>query len=90
MTETQDKDLGAEAEQRDRWMKLLRAGYMYHQQEVKETANPIIGAEPSDINLFHQAMSVAIQDAIELIQQMDSILRKLGPPGRPINPDDWT
>ena len=52
MTETQDK-LDAEAEHRDRWIKLLRAGYMYHQQEVKETANPIIGAESSDINLFH-------------------------------------
>ena len=55
MTETQDKDLTAEAEQRDRWLKLLRAGYMYHQQEVKDTMNPIIGAAASDINLFHQA-----------------------------------
>ena len=72
MTETQDKDLSAEAEQRDRWIKLLRAGYMFHQQEVKETQNPIIGAEPSDINLFHKALAVAIQDCIELIQQMEA------------------
>ncbi len=72
MTEIQDKDLSAEAEQRERWLKLLRAGYMFHQQEVKETENPIIGAEPSDINLFHKALSVAIQDAIELIQQMEA------------------
>ncbi len=71
MTETKDK-LDAEAEQRDRWIKLLRAGYFYHQQEVKETENPIIGAEPSDINLFHKALSVAIMDAIELIQQMEA------------------
>ena len=70
MTEIEDKTL--EAEQRDRWLKLLRAGYMYHQQEVKDTENPIIGAEPSDINLFHRALSVAIQDAIELIQQMEA------------------
>ena len=70
MTETNDKSL--EAEQRDRWNKLLRAGYMYHQQEVKETENPIIGAESSDINLFHKALAVAIQDAIELIQQMEA------------------
>ncbi len=68
---TQDK-LVEEAEQRERWLKLLRAGYMFHQQEVKETQNPIIGAEPSDINLFHKALSVAIQDAIELIQQMEA------------------
>ena len=47
-----DKDLGAEAEQRDRWIKLLRAGYMFHQQEVKETENPIIGAESSDCLLY--------------------------------------
>ena len=72
MTETQDKDLTAEAEQRDRWIKLLRAGYMYHQQEVKDTMNPIIGAAPSDVNLFHKALAVAIQDCIELIQQMEA------------------
>ena len=70
MTEIEDRAL--EAEQRERWLKLLRAGYMFHQQEVKETFNPIIGAAPSDINLFHQALSVAIQDAIELIQQMEA------------------
>tara|TARA_R100000656_G_scaffold23800_5_gene21074 strand:+ start:820 stop:1077 length:258 start_codon:yes stop_codon:yes gene_type:complete len=62
----------SEEEQRDRWLKLLRAGYMFHQQEAKETENPIIGAESSDINLFHKALSVAIQDAIELIQELEA------------------
>ncbi len=71
MTEITDKDLAAE--QRERWIKLLRAGYMFHQQEVKETTNPIIGAESSDINLFHKAVSVAIQDCIELIQEMEAL-----------------
>lgn len=71
MTEITDKQL--EQEQRERWIKLLQAGYMFHQQEVKETTNPIIGAESSDINLFHKALSVAIQDAIELIQQMEAL-----------------
>ena len=70
MTEITDNDL--ETEQRERWVKLLRAGYMFHQQEVRETENPIIGAEPSDINLFHKALAVAIQDCIELIQQMEA------------------
>jgi hypothetical protein len=70
VTEIKDKEL--EAEQRERWLKLLRAGYMFHQQEVRDTENPIIGAEPSDINLFHRALSVAIQDAIELIEQMEA------------------
>ena len=71
MTEIQDKQ--EEEEQRERWIKLLQAGYMFHQQEVKDTENPIIGAEPSDINLFHKALSVAINDAVELIQQMDAL-----------------
>ena len=62
-----------EKEQRDRWIKLLQAGYMFHQQEAKDTENPIIGAESSDINLFHKALSVAIQDCIALIQQMESL-----------------
>tara|TARA_Y100001963_G_scaffold37316_1_gene52152 strand:- start:474 stop:731 length:258 start_codon:yes stop_codon:yes gene_type:complete len=70
VTETKDSTL--EAEQRDRWIKLLRAGYMFHQQEARDTENPIIGAESSDINLFHKALSVAINDAIELIQQMEA------------------
>ena len=71
MTETTGKTLAEE--QRARWTALLRAGYMFHQQEVKETENPIIGAESSDINLFHKALSVAIQDAIELIQEMEAL-----------------
>ena len=71
MTEITDNEL--EVEQRERWISLLRAGYMFHQQEVKDTTNPIIGAESSDINLFHKALSVAIQDCIELIQQMESL-----------------
>ena len=71
MTEIAD-NLSAEAEQRDRWIKLLRAGYMFPQQDAKATENPIIGAESSDINLFHKALSVGIQDEIELIQQMEA------------------
>ena len=63
----------SEEEQRERWVALLRAGYMFHQQEVRDTENPIIGAEPSDINLFHRALSVAINDAVELIQQMEAL-----------------
>ena len=70
MTEKEDKTLAIE--QRERWVAMLRAGVMFHQQEVKETMNPIIGAAPSDVNLFHQALSVAIQDCIELIQQMEA------------------
>jgi hypothetical protein len=71
VTEIEDKVL--EQEQRERWIKLLQAGYMFHQQEVRDTENPIIGAEPSDINLFHRALSVAINDAVELIQQMEAL-----------------
>ena len=71
MTETKDSTL--EAEQRERWIKLLNAGYMYHQQEARDTENPIIGAESSDINLLHKALSFAILDTIHLIQEMETL-----------------
>ena len=45
---------------------------MYHQQKVKELACPVIGAEISDDQLYHMSLSVAIQDAIALIQQMEA------------------
>jgi len=61
-----------EASARKQWCDLLHAGWMYHQQKVKEIASPIIGAEISDDQLFHMSISVAIQDAIALIQQMEA------------------
>jgi hypothetical protein len=45
---------------------------MFHQQQVKEVQSPIIGAEISDDQLFHMGCSVAIQDAIALIQQLEA------------------
>ena len=45
---------------------------MYHQQKIKEDSSPIIGAEITDDQLFHMSISVAIQDAIALIQQMEA------------------
>jgi hypothetical protein len=61
----------SEQEQRDRWTKLLRVGWMFHQQQVKDLHSPIKGAKKSDDELFHMAISVAIQDAIELIQELE-------------------
>ena len=61
----------SEQEQRDRWLKLLRIGWMFHQQEVKVLHSPIKGAKKSDDELFHMSISVAIQDAIELIQELE-------------------
>ena len=57
---------------RQRWCELLHAGWMFHQQQVKESASPIIGAEMTDEQVFHMGISVAIQDAIALIQQMEA------------------
>jgi len=45
---------------------------MFHQQQVKEEQSPIIGAEISEDQLFHMGCSVAIQDAIALIQQLEA------------------
>ena len=59
-------------DERKRWVELLHATWMYHQQEVKELSSPIIGAEFTDDQLFHMAASVAIQDAMALIQQLEA------------------
>ncbi len=57
---------------RKQWCDLLHAGWMFHQQQVKDSASPIIGAEMTDEQMFHMGISVAIQDAIALIQQMEA------------------
>ena len=57
---------------RKQWCELLHAGWMHHQQKVKDLSSPIIGAEITDDQLFHMSISVAIQDAIALIQQMEA------------------
>ena len=57
---------------RKRWTELLHAAWMFHQQAVKEIQSPIIGAEPTDEQIFHMGCSVAIQDAIALIQQLEA------------------
>ena len=59
-------------ESRKRWCELLHAGWMFHQQQLNDSSSPIIGAEMSEEQLFHMAISVAIQDAIALIQQMEA------------------
>ena len=68
MTETIDKK-----EQRERWIGLLNAAWMFHQQIVKETTSEIIGAEESDDTLFHKAVSVAILDAMNMIRQTEEL-----------------
>jgi hypothetical protein len=45
---------------------------MYHQQKVKDLSSPILGAEITDDQLFHMAISVAIQDCMALIQQLEA------------------
>ena len=59
-------------EARKQWCDLLHAGWMFHQQQVKDNSSPIMGAEISDDQLFHMSVAVAIQDAIALIQQMEA------------------
>ena len=52
------------------WVGLLNAAWMYHRQLVKETQPEIMGAPSSEEHIFHQAVSVAIKDAINMINQM--------------------
>ena len=67
MTEIPDR-----LKRREDWVNLLNAAWMYHQQLVKETQPEIIGQESDDTHIFHQAISVAIRDAINMIQQMEA------------------
>jgi len=62
----------AKTDARKKWTDLLHAAWMFHQQQVKEQQSPIIGAEVTDDQLFHMGCSVAIQDAIALIQQLEA------------------
>ena len=62
----------SKTDERRRWVELLHAGWMYHQQEVKRLSSPIMGAELTDDELFHMAVSVAIQDCMALIQQLEA------------------
>ena len=57
--------------EREGWLGLLNAAWMYHRQLVKETQPEIIGQASSEEHIFHQAISVAIKDAINLINQME-------------------
>jgi len=57
--------------EREGWIGLLNAAWMYHRQLVKETQPEIIGQKASDTHIFHQAVSVAIKDAINMINQME-------------------
>ncbi len=61
------------AMQRQQWRELLNAGYMFHQQMVKETQPEILGQKASDDNIFHKALAVAILDAINFIEQVESM-----------------
>ena len=62
----------SKTKERKHCVELLHAGWMYHQQQVKELASPIMGAEMSDDEIFHMALSVAIQDCMALIQQLEA------------------
>ena len=55
---------------REGWVGRLNAAWMYHRQLVKETQPEIMGAPSSEEHIFHQAVSVAIKDAINMINQM--------------------
>lgn len=57
--------------EREGWIGLLNAAWMYHRQLVKETQPEIIGQTSSEEHIFHQAISVAIKDAINMIHQME-------------------
>lgn len=67
MTEIPDR-----LKEREGWVGLLNAAWMYHRELVKETAPELINEPSSDEHIFHAAVSVAIKDCINMIQQMEA------------------
>tara|TARA_R110000824_G_scaffold12430_2_gene54516 strand:+ start:75 stop:359 length:285 start_codon:yes stop_codon:yes gene_type:complete len=62
--------------EREKWHSILHAAWMFHQQMVKESKPTILGdaaKKMADDHMFHQAISVAIMDAMNLIQQMEAL-----------------
>jgi hypothetical protein len=58
------------SDHRKKWIELLRAGWMFHQQCAKDAEPEIIGADRGEA-IFHQAVSVGIMDAMSLIQELE-------------------
>ena len=78
MTEIPDR-----LKEREKWHSILHAAWMFHQQMVKET-EPIIkgkaAKEMADDHMFHQAISVAIMDAMNF-EEDNGLLSAPGPAG---------
>jgi hypothetical protein len=62
--------------ERETWVKMLHAGWMFHQQMIKETEPTIKGEAAKEMatdQMLHQAISVAIMDAMNMIQQLEAL-----------------
>jgi len=77
VTEIPDSNIIPERlKEREKWYSILHAAWMFHQQMVKETQPALKGdaaKKMADDHMFHQAISVAIMDAMNLIQQMEAL-----------------
>lgn len=77
MTEIPDSNIIPDRlKEREKWHSILHAAWMFHQQMVKETQPTLKGdavKKMADDHMFHQAISVAIMDAMNLIQQMEAL-----------------
>ena len=70
MKKTSKKLIANQENERTQWIRLLEHISMFHMQMVKETQSPILGAKPSDDNMFHRASASAIEDCILLIEML--------------------
>ena len=70
MKKTSEKLTANQESERTQWIRLLEHISMFHMQMVKETQSPILGAKPSDDNMFHRASASAIEDCILLIEML--------------------
>ena len=70
MVWTPESDKEKRTEHRKGWVELLQAGWMFHQQCARDAEPEIIGADRGEA-IFHEAISVGIRDAIDMIQELE-------------------
>ena len=76
MVWTPDSGKEKRAEHRKKWIELLQAGWMFHQQCAMEAKPEIIVSDDSE-HMFHMALSVGIRDRVSIRRRFEEMVQNL-------------
>tara|TARA_R100000008_G_scaffold79546_1_gene61290 strand:+ start:135 stop:413 length:279 start_codon:yes stop_codon:yes gene_type:complete len=65
--------INEQEERRQQWIDLLKGCAGYHYKKANETAPTIIGQESSEDHILHKVWTIAINDAIGLIELLPKV-----------------